>query len=82
MRHKNEIRRQLIVSKELDGNNIDFEKLNKTFLDKFPEFSAFENEYNNVSIQYKVLTEQIQNLTNLFKTITTYNMKISNYFGK
>ena len=81
-RLKNEIRRQLIVSKDLDVNDIDFEKLNKIFLEKFPEFPEFEYKFHIVSKQYKVLTEQIQNLTKLFETITTYNIKILNYFEK
>lgn len=79
---KAELKKQMIISKELDWKILDYEKLNKAFLDKFPDFEDFEKEFTNVSKNYNILTEQIQNFNKLFENITTYNLKILQHFGK
>lgn len=79
---KNELKRQMIFSKELDLKFFDNEKLNKAFLNKFPEYEDFEKEYISVSESYKILTEKIQNFNKLFENITIYNLKILKHFGK
>ena len=82
IRQKNELKKQMIISKELDWKFFDNEKLNKAFLDKFPEFEDFEKEFTNVTKNFNILTEQIQNFNKLFENITTYNSKILKHFGK
>ncbi len=82
IRQKNEIRKQLLADKEVDLNNFDFEKLNREFLNKFPEFKEFEKEFQTTSENYTVLIEKIQNLNILFENITTYNTKIATHFGR
>lgn len=82
VKQKNELKKQMIILKELDLKLFDNEKLNKAFLDKYPEFKDFENEFTNVSKKYNILKEQIQNFNNLFENITAYNIKISKHFEK
>jgi len=81
IKQKSELRQQMINSKELNRKHIDNEKLDKAFLDKFPEFKDFEKEFTNISKEHNVITEQIQILNTVFKNIKTYNMKILKYFG-
>lgn len=80
IRLKEELRLKLIASGELFIQNFDFVKFNKIFLEKFPEFEKFENDFIEISKQYKVLSEKIQNFIKLFENITTYNAKISAHF--
>lgn len=82
IKQKNELKKQMIISKELDWKSFDNEKLHKAFLDKFPEFEDFEKEFTKVTKVYNILTEQIQNFNKLFENITTYNLKILKHFGK
>lgn len=82
IKQKDEIRTQLIATKQLNINNFDFDKLNKALADKFPELKEFEKEYAAVSKQYNALTEQIENLKKILENITTYNDKILDHFGK
>lgn len=79
---KNELKRQMIFSKELDLKFFNNEKLNKAFLNKFPEYEDFEKEYISVSESYKILTEKIKNFDKLFENITIYNLKILKHFRK
>lgn len=80
IRQKNEIKRELIASGQLDLNIFDYEKLEKVFLSKFPEFDEFKKGFIVVSNQYNVLNEKIRNLSILFEHITSYNDKILQYF--
>jgi hypothetical protein len=82
IKQKNELKDQMIISKELDLEFFDNEKLHKAFLDKFPEFEDFEKQFTIVKKSYNILAEQIQNFNKLFKNITTYNLKILKHFGK
>lgn len=81
-RQKNEIKRQLIASGQLNIRNFDNQKLDIAFLSEFPEFEEFQKEFNTTSKGYTDLTEQIGNLTKLFENITTYNTKILRHFGQ
>ena len=78
---KDEVKKEMIISKELDWKFIDNEKLHKTFLYKYPEFEDFEKEFANVLKNYNILIEQIQNFNKLSENITTYNIKILKHFG-
>ena len=82
IRYKNEIKKQLVDYNELNIEDFDFEKFNKIFLDKFPNYIKFKKNFDDISKKYRTLTENIYNLTKIYKSIETYNIKIINYFGQ
>ncbi|MCD8443240.1 hypothetical protein LNI88_11610 [Tenacibaculum dicentrarchi] len=79
---KAELQRLMIANGKLDLKKIDVVRLNKEFLVKYPEYEYFKKEHKSITENYRLLTEQIMNLTKVYNNINTYREKIFKYFKK
>lgn len=57
-------------------------EMRKEFINEYPEYPEFEEEYKSVTKSYRILNEQIHNNTKVRDNIISYNEKITKYFGK
>jgi hypothetical protein len=79
-------KRQKELKKEMDINGefypeiYNLNKLNEKFNKKFPEYQEFQVEYENVTTNFRMMNEQLQNLTKVYENIVCYNDKIIHYF--
>jgi len=77
---RDELKEQLIKNGTLDPKQVDQIKLNNAFNDKYTDYKEFEKEYMDITDKYRVLIEQIQNLTKILENIASHNNKIHDYF--
>lgn len=73
---------EMIDKGKLNVNQINTQKLVDEFMSKFPDYVKFEEEYKCVTEGYKLLNQQIKNLTKVRKNIIVYNAKITKHFDK
>ena len=73
---------EMIGIDEFKSNQIDLQKLEKTFLSKFPDYEQFKKEHKSVTRNYAILKEEIQNNKKVRKNIVSYNEKIVNTLYK
>lgn len=79
---KIELKNQMLHNGQLNIQSFDTLKLDKVFNIKYPDFKEFNEEFKNVTGSFRLLSEQIQNLTKVFDNIITYKDKIIKHFGK
>ena len=79
---KAELQRQMLRTGQLDIKQIDFVKLDKEFNKKNPTYNEFMEEFKTLTKTYRILHEQILNLTTVYDNIIKYKKKINRYFGK
>lgn len=77
-----ELQGQMVSNGQLDIRQIDIVMLDNEFNKKYPTYNEFMEEYKKVTETYRILNEQIQNLTTVYDNIITYNEKINRHFGK
>jgi L-fucose mutarotase/ribose pyranase (RbsD/FucU family) len=77
---KTELQKRMISNGELDSKQIDTVKLNNQFQKENPDYSDFLEEFKSVTESYRILNEQIHNLTKICDNIILYKKKILEYF--
>lgn len=78
---RSELQRQMLSSGQLNAQNFDTVKLNNEFDSKYPDYKEFLKEHESVIETFRILTEQIENLTKVYDNIIAYNDKIIKHFG-
>lgn len=73
---------EMISKSELNANWIDTQKLENEFINRFPEYAEFKEEYKHVTDSYRILTEQVLNNIMVRDNIISYNEKITEHFGQ
>lgn len=78
---KLEFKKEIITKNQLNPLQIASIEIDKIFIEKFPEYILFMEEYKRITESFRLMNEQLQNLTTVYENIETYNNKILNYFG-
>ena len=73
---KTELRNEMI-----NNGNLGIQNLDDEFYKKYSEYKEFQEEFQIVIKNYIRLTDHIQNLSNTYNNIISYNYKIKNYFA-
>lgn len=79
MQKKNDVRAKMTL--EEDESEYQFSiRVNLAFHAEYPEFNDFNVEHDQVSKEFRLLSERITNLMKVLESIKGYNEKITNYF--
>lgn len=78
---RSELQKSMLEKGLLEIGNIDFIKFEKEFSLKYPNYVAFKYEYQKITEAFRILSEQIKNLTMVNENIISYHNKITQYFG-
>ena len=81
-KRKAELQKEMIKKGQFNRLDIDSVKLNKEFNEKFPDYKEFQAEYKKVTDSFRMMNEQLQNLTKVYDNIISYNDKIIHHFGQ
>lgn len=78
---KDQIRKDLIRQNRMTEQHINYDLLNSTFDESFPEFKEFKEDYGKVMSNWSKLHEHHRNLVNICDKISAHNRKILDFFN-
>lgn len=77
---KQHIKNEIVLLRKIRANQVDSEEINEVFKQRFPEYDKFKVLYEEIVKHYERLTEEISSLNLTFINITSYSLKIEQYF--
>lgn len=80
-KHRQAIVTAIVGDTRLISIDYPYQQISEEFAAKFPEYPAFEIEYNAVAKAHARLSQMIENMSKVFQSITKHNNKIRSYFG-
>lgn len=79
---RDELQKLMINNGQLNIEQIDIVKLDNEFNNKYTGYKEFKEEYKKVTETFRMLMQQILNLTKVYDNIIKYNERIAQHFGK